>query len=177
VNSPTAAERRASELLEDAAIDSLPVPVVELAISLGVDLRYESYEGEVSGMLYRRDDGAVIGVNSMHAPTRQRFTIAHEIGHFLLHKGRPLFIDRFVRVNWRNGQSDREEVQANAFAAELLMPRKLVGREVDRVLSKRRTVAAHELAAELARIFDVSPEAMQYRLANLGVLDPFPLIS
>lgn len=165
------------EVLNDAGIDMPPVPVEELAISLGADLQYESYEGEVSGMLYRPVEGdPVIGVNSMHPPTRQRFTVAHEIGHLVMHKGQPMFIDRFVRVNWRNGESANDEVEANAFAAELLMPRTFVAREVERVLSKRRNVTAQRLATELASTFDVSAEAMQYRLGNLGVLDPHALV-
>lgn len=174
---PSKAEKRAVQILDDAQIDSLPVPVEELALSLGADLEFEPYEGEVSGMLYRYDEGgAVIGVNSTHAQTRQRFTVAHEIGHLVMHKGQPMFVDRFVRVNWRNGASAVEEVEANAFAAELLMPRRLVQREVERALGKRRNITVQQLSAELARLFQVSPEAMQYRLENLGVVDPFALI-
>jgi Zn-dependent peptidase ImmA (M78 family) len=176
MNNPTTAEKRAIAVLEDAAINELPVPVEEIAISLGADIAYEAYDGEVSGMLYRADGRALIGVNSTHATTRQRFTVAHEIGHLVLHKGRPMFIDRFVRVNWRNGVSDTEEVQANAFAAELLMPRKFVEREVERVLTKRRNVTPHQLAGELGKTFHVSPEAMSYRLENLGILDPYALV-
>ena len=132
MNTPSTAEKRAIAVLEEAAIDELPVPVEEIAIGLGADIAYEAYDGEVSGMLYRADGRALIGVNSKHATTRQRFTVAHEIGHLVLHKGRPMFIDRFVRVNWRNGVSDTDEVQANAFAAELLMPRKFVERRSTR---------------------------------------------
>lgn len=176
MNNPSFAEKRASTLLEELGVESLPVPVEEIAISLGADLQYEAYEGEVSGMLYRHDAGAVIGVNSRHPATRQRFTVAHEIGHLVLHKGRPIFIDRFVRVNWRNGQSDLEEIQANAFAAELLMPRKFVDLEIERVLSRRANVTAQQLSTELAKTFQVSTEAMQYRLSNLGVLDPSALV-
>lgn len=175
MNGPSRAERRAIELLEDEGIDELPIPVEEIAISLGADISYEPYDGDVSGMLYRTDGKSLIGVNSTHAPTRQRFTVAHEIGHLVLHKGRPMFIDRFARVNWRNGAWDAEEAQANAFAAELLMPRKFVETEVTRVLSRRKSVTPHELAAALAKTFQVSAEAMSYRLENLGVLDPAPL--
>lgn len=176
MNTPSTAEKRAIAVLEEAAIDELPVPVEEIAIGLGADIAYEAYDGEVSGMLYRADGRALIGVNSKHATTRQRFTVAHEIGHLVLHKGRPMFIDRFVRVNWRNGVSDTDEVQANAFAAELLMPRKFVEREVDRVLAKRRNVTPQQLAVELAKTFHVSSEAMSYRLENLGILDPYALV-
>jgi Zn-dependent peptidase ImmA (M78 family) len=126
-------------------------------------------------MLYRNRGTTVIGVNSRHAPTRQRFTVAHEIGHLLIHKGQPVFIDRFVRVNWRNGESNREEVQANAFAAELLMPRALVRKAIERALSRRRDVTPQELVSVLAKSFEVSAAAMQYRLTNLEILNPYSL--
>jgi Zn-dependent peptidase ImmA (M78 family) len=176
MNHASPAEKRAIAVIEEAGIDELPVPVEEIAISLGAEIVYDAYDGDVSGMLYRADGNALIGVNSKHAPTRQRFTVAHEIGHLVLHKGRPMFIDRFVRVNWRNGASDREEVQANAFAAELLMPRKFVESEVERVLSKRQNATPQQLAADLAKTFHVSAEAMSYRLENLGILDPYALV-
>lgn len=177
MNEPTPAEESATEVLREAGVHALPVPIEAIARRLGVDLTYEAYEGDVSGMIYRYDDHAVIGVNSSHAPTRQRFTVAHEIGHYVMHAGQPMFVDRFAtRVNWRNGDSNKEEIEANQFAAELLMPRELVTREVERALTKRRTIDAQMLAAELARLFDVSQQAMEYRLANLGVLDPAALV-
>ena len=135
---PLAAEKEAIEVLADFGVSEAPVPVEQIARKLGAQITYESFEGEISGMLYRAQGAAVIGVNSRHAPTRQRFTVAHEIGHFLMHKGQPVFIDRFVRVNWRDGESGREEVQANAFAAELLMPRDLTRAATERALYRRR---------------------------------------
>jgi Zn-dependent peptidase ImmA (M78 family) len=176
MNKPNRAEQKAIKLLDELGVEELPVPVEEVAISLGAEIDYEPYDGDVSGMLYRGDDHTLIGVNSRHAKTRQRFTIAHEIGHLDMHKGTPMFIDRFVRVNWRDGASNQEEAEANSFAAELLMPRKIVEREVVRALSKKRNVSPQDLAVTLAKSFDVSAEAMQYRLANLGVLDPSALI-
>src|SRR5687768_11738442 len=130
MNSPNRFEKRALEVLVDAGVTAPRVPVDAIAFSLDADIQYEAFDGDVSGMLYRYDDHCLIGVNSTHAPTRQRFTIAHEIGHLVMHPGKPMFIDRFVRVNWRNGESDQHEVQANAFAAELLMPRHFVQREL-----------------------------------------------
>ena len=174
---PLPAEQRAMELLRDVGVDQLPVPVEAIASGLGADLTYEAYDGEVSGMLVRGDDGtAVIGVNSRHATTRQRFSVAHEIGHLVMHPGSPMFIDRFVRVNWRNGESNREEIEANAFAAELLMPREAVERQVERALTRSEFLTPQQLSKQLAKAFHVSPQAMSYRLENLGVVDPVGLI-
>ncbi len=172
---PSPAEKKAIAVLTDSGVSQLPVPVEEIARRLGAQITYESFEGEISGMLYRDRGTTVIGVNSRHATTRQRFTVAHEIGHLLIHKGQPVFIDRFMRVNWRDGQSNHEEAQANAFAAELLMPRALVRGAVERALSRRPDVTPQELVGVLAKRFEVSAAAMQYRLTNLEILDPYSL--
>jgi Zn-dependent peptidase ImmA (M78 family) len=92
-----------------------------------------------------------------------------------MHKGQQVFIDRFVRVNMRDGQTNLEERQANAFAAELLMPRALVPDETERLLARHRDLTQPELVSTLAQRFQVSPAAMQYRLMNLGMLDPYSL--
>jgi Zn-dependent peptidase ImmA (M78 family) len=175
VNGPSNAERKAIGVLDRFGVAEAPIPVEQIARSLGVQITYEPFEGDISGMLFRDQGRAVIGVNSRHATTRQRFTVAHEIGHLEMHKGQPVFIDRFVRLNMRDGQSTTEERAANAFAAELLMPRSVLPDEIERVLSKRRDLTPQELVPTLAQRFQVSPAAMQYRLINLGMLDPYSL--
>jgi Zn-dependent peptidase ImmA (M78 family) len=167
----TRAEKRAEELLDKMGVEQLPVPVVKIARDLGADVQYEAFDGEVSGMLYREQEGALIGVNSTHGGTRQRFTVAHEIAHLLLHKG--VYIDRLVRINWRDGTSDPQEVQANGFAAELLMPRRLMAPEIERVVSRSPQITPDRLIQELASRFKVSASAMRFRLTNLGVLGPY----
>jgi Zn-dependent peptidase ImmA (M78 family) len=174
MTTPSRPEKRAADLLERIGISRPPVPVEKIAASLGAHVAYEAFDGEVSGMLYREDGGrALIGVNSTHVSTRQRFTLAHEIAHLVMHKGDPVFIDRLVRVNWRDGRPGPKEIEANAFAAELLMPRTLMNREIDRVLARSRQIAPEQLIAKLAETFRVSQEAMGYRLVNLGVLGPY----
>jgi Zn-dependent peptidase ImmA (M78 family) len=175
MRSPDFAEKKAIVLLDELGDSELPVPVERIARRLGAQITYEPFEGEISGMLYRSPGTTVIGVNSSHAPTRQRFTVAHEIGHLRMHQGEGVIIDRFVRVNWRNGESNREETQANRFAAGLLMPRSLVCKEIERTLSRQPDLIPYDLAAMLAKRFDVSPAAMQYRLINLEILDPYSL--
>lgn len=169
------AEKAASELLSQLGIASFPVPVEKVAQRLNARVVYQPMKGDISGMLYRETDRTVIGVNSGHAITRQRFTIAHEIGHLKLHEGRPMIIDHLfrVKVNMRDGRSslatDAEEIEANRFAAELLMPRSSVKERVQHLLSRRREVSELAFIIELSRYFNVSTEAMDYRLINLGL--------
>ena len=166
-------EARTERLLDDHNMAEPPIDVVGLAAALDATVVDEELDESISGMLLRDGDQAVIGVNRSHATVRQRFTVAHELGHLLLHKGTPLFVDREVRVNMRDGRSSTalssHEIQANAFAASLLMPTHLIRSE----LSKLRPDAGQtEIIGVLAQRFDVSQAAMQYRLINLGILDP-----
>lgn len=67
-----------------------------------------------------------MGINSQQAKTRQRFTIAHELCHYVLHPGVPMILDKVLRVNFRDERSglatDAQEIATKQFAAELLMP-------------------------------------------------------
>ncbi|MGK3939766.1 ImmA/IrrE family metallo-endopeptidase [Streptomyces caeruleatus] len=146
-----------------------------LARHLGVVVSRSAFkDGDVSGMLIRQDGTSpVIGVNDVHSDHRQRFTIAHELGHFLLHPGREVVLDRPVRVNLRDKTSsaatDREEIEANAFAASLLMPADLVRSELQRLSAVVRQ-DPERCSTALADIFDVSDAAMGFRLINLGLV-------
>ncbi|GHF74127.1 hypothetical protein GCM10017566_54870 [Amycolatopsis bartoniae] len=115
----------------------------------------------------------MIGINSRHSPKRQRFTIAHELGHWLLHDGKPLIVDQSVMmINKRDDLSSQatnlEEIEANGFAAELLMPRTLMMEAIRRQLSFGHS-SREEFVTAIAKEFDVSVDAMGFRLMNLGV--------
>ena len=161
------------KLLEDQHVHAPPIPVEEIARNLGAQIRYSPFEGELSGMTFREKDRVVIGVNSLHHPNRQRFTIGHEIGHMLLHKGTEIHIDRTFRVNLRDDVSsqavDSEEIDANGFAAELLMPRHMLladlqGQQID--------FENEEDLRPIAAKYRVSVQALTFRLMNFGLISP-----
>ena len=164
----------AHQLLTVAEVDAAPIDVFALAKAAGADVVQHEFEedGDISGMLYRDATRTVIGVNAAHSLTRRRFTIAHELGHLQLHPGRPLILDASARVNFRDRTAslatDREEIEANAFAAALLMPERLVLESVERVLSTEQHTP-ERLVRLLADDFQVSEAAMGYRLINLGI--------
>jgi Zn-dependent peptidase ImmA (M78 family) len=171
------AEAKATALIDKFGIEDAPVPVEQVARWLGAEVVYRAFEGDVSGMVYRNDKEKVIGVNSSHPPNRQRFTVAHEIGHLILHKGQHMYVDSFGgRVNWRDGARDKAEAEANAFAAELLMPRIFVERAVALEM-EHPPASPKQLVTTMARRFRVSQLSMQFRLENLGILDPGGLLS
>jgi Zn-dependent peptidase ImmA (M78 family) len=168
---------RARKLLREYAIEEVPIPVEYLAEELGAELLYRTLEGDISGILYRDEPGrTVIGINAWDSRTRQRFTIAHELGHLLLHPGQPVIVDKLVKINFRRTPSmpvagPTEEQQANAFAAELLMPERLVKDTAREIVGDNVLFSSDDLVHELAQLFDVSPQSMGYRLVNLRLLD------
>ena len=129
----------------------------------------QPFSGEISGIVHRNKDGsAVIGVNSSHLIQRQRFTIAHEIGHLLLHTNESLHVDKNFPIGLRNGISgkavDEKEIEANQFAAALLMPADLIAEDVLRLTGMDVLMAIKKLA----RKYRVSEQAMSVRLSTLG---------
>lgn len=172
-------EHQAGTLLTRHRLDQkLPIDVERLAKALGIVVKYQPFDQDLSGVLVKEAQRTVIGVNSSHAITRQRFTIAHELGHYALRHDGELFVDKMLRnqavVIRRDGKSslgqDSYEIQANQFAAELLMPRALLLPQVSKRLDRKSSISSTELVSELARLFQVSTQAMEYRLTNLGSL-------
>jgi Zn-dependent peptidase ImmA (M78 family) len=103
---------------------------------------------------------------------RQRFTVAHELGHRALQPGCELILDLPVRVNLRDKNSsmasDLEEIEANAFPATLLMPKQVIRDYLSRLPPLRRR-EPDATADALARIFKVSIPALNFRIINLGL--------
>ncbi|HVZ42517.1 MAG TPA: ImmA/IrrE family metallo-endopeptidase [Ramlibacter sp.] len=166
-------ERIATETRIASGEDSIPVNVKVVAEHLGARVVEEGFSDDLSGVLLRKGGNCTIAVNFAHSPLRRRFTIAHECGHLVLeHKGE-VFIDKHV-LNRRDGNSslavNEQEIQANQFAASLLMPREEVVRHMDELL---RTYRSHGMLVDLmASRFKVSKSAMEIRLVNLGLTSP-----
>ncbi|MEO3780887.1 ImmA/IrrE family metallo-endopeptidase [Micromonospora sp. B11E3] len=164
------AEQAAGELLRKHALGILPIPVEEIAHLEGAQVIRQRFDGNQSGFMYRDGTEKIIGINTLSGRRRQRFTIAHEIGHMQLHQSDPLVVDR--EINWRDGRSsmgvDLKEIQANAFAAALLMPEEQILEQMQEELSGPAISSRDRLISRLATTFDVSAEAMSYRLINLG---------
>ena len=146
--------------------NTLPVPVFKLPEKLGIKLNYAFLSDDISGMLETVRNAFILTVNASDFETRQRFTLAHELGHYMLHRpliGSGLDDDRAYRStdvgkyhNTRIGM--KEEREANRFAANLLMPDK-------KVIELKKDISDPE---KLAREFGVSLQAMNIRLSSLG---------
>lgn len=163
---------KVEELLRKFNIRRPPVPVDKIAKNLNLLLASLPGDDEISGAIVRRGGRVVIAVNPAHHINRQRFTIGHELGHYFLHEGLEQHVDQDFRVAWRNADSSKAinwiEIQANRFSAELLMPTSFLKADLD-ALNRfdKRTVPL------LATKYVVSPEAMKFRLLQLGIVGPF----
>lgn len=166
-------EARAERILDECRISSAPVDVEHIASKLGISVESTDFgQDDCSGVLVRQGETAVIGVNRLHHRNRKRFTIAHEIGHFVLHES-GTYIDKGTFVNFRDAESGTgtrsEEIEANRFAAALLMPEKWVKRAF---AETQFDPADDETLRTLAERFSVSSTAMSVRLATLRLIDP-----
>ena len=170
-------ETKAESLLKKADAFFTPTNLIQILEYLGLKLDERPLEDEYSGLLILGKKPAVVVINSRHSKARKRFTIAHEVGHYVLHKSveketYPVFVDK-VKVYFRNNNDEGEyydhgkEMEANAFAAEILMPKRLLKEyieENDLDISKKSGIKT------LATEFEVSQQAMEYRLKNTGLI-------
>jgi len=161
-------EQAAERALHQHGLYSLPVDPVVLANRMGIKVLNASFsDSTLAGMIAKRGENVTILVEQTDPPYRKRFTIAHELGHRVLHlerdgefvdSTRDLFRDHEAKTE-ESVESRRAEIQANWFAAALLMPESLVRAQFTNTPDVER----------LARAFNVSVVAMGYRLEALGL--------
>jgi Zn-dependent peptidase ImmA (M78 family) len=165
-------EARATELLRRHKIKEPPVDVAVIAQKEGAKVIFQDLEAHISGLLVQKDKTATIAVNALHHPNRQRFTVAHELGHYLMHADKPtVFVDETLvhfRADATSEPADRRETEANKFAAALLMPSDWLKNDLG---EQNIDAFFGELSLErLARRYLVSQLALSVRLVNLGLL-------
>jgi len=168
------ARAAAEKLVERLGIRKAPIDVEKIVQALGLRIVTVDLGDDVSGLLVSRKGMASIAVKQKDPPVRRRFTIAHEIGHFCLRHhllGNELVhTDEHRQVIYRSPRAseglDPLEIQANQFAASLLMPTKLIR---ERVATLRKPLLEHDVKV-LATEFRVSEQAMTIRLSTLGLL-------
>jgi Zn-dependent peptidase ImmA (M78 family) len=154
-------EAAAAQLLERYPhLNIAPIDPVRIAQELGLDVLVAELPEDVSGALIKEQGrDPVIFLNASDHKNRKRFTCAHEIGHYIFRMSNGQ--DKYEYVDFRSSLSkngtDSEEIFANQFAANLLMPESLI-----------RKFENEYPAFMLSSIFDVSDDAINYRLKNLS---------
>ena len=140
-----------------------------IAKGLGIDIKIDTkLEDKISGFLYLKEKKPIIFVNYFHPEPRKNFTIAHELGHFILGHSGDLFVDKDLII-YRDSRSKegklRQEKEANRFAAELLMPEEML---IEEIVQNEYNLDKSEDVDKLSAKFGVSSQAMMIRLANIG---------
>jgi Zn-dependent peptidase ImmA (M78 family) len=157
------------DLLNTFGVNQAPVDVMSFIKQKDIDLSYEQLDDDWSGFCVRSPGGSKVVLNEKHHIHRQRFTAAHELGHLILHCGHDdeeqVFVDKTVAYNRNDASSSGEvkkEIEANRFAAELLMPKKFIEKDIEGKESLR-----YEDVEELAKKYEVSERAMTIRIEKL----------
>jgi predicted transcriptional regulator len=143
-------------------IASVPVNLEALIGALGIKFERDlGLPSEIAGKLQRdptAPSGYRIVINGRDNPKRQRFTMAHEVAHYVLH--RDLLENGLVDdALYRSSLSDEYERQANRFAAQILLPAPAL----------RAAYRTNKALASLAQAFNVSDAALRIRLSELGL--------
>lgn len=168
-----AIERHADVVRIQAGQLSVPINPILIAESLSFKVNFVTFTDELSGVLIRENGKCVIAINANHSPARRSYTLSHEIGHAVLAHTGDFFVDK-TYINKRDATSsmgtDYREIQANQFAASLLMPKVLLHKEF--TLLVNINFERIELIQRMAERFKVSKKAMEYRLVNLALIGP-----
>lgn len=158
-------EQKAKELLQEHELYEVPVDPIKLAEILNVEVYQTNFKDDnLSGVISKDEEKVVILTSSNEHYNRTRFTVAHELGHLVLHMNKNQIIEEYHRGNKRS----KQEMEANAFAAALLMPIDLIKPYVDEL--DKTNLPDYSKIKVLAEIFKVSESSMGYRMANLGLI-------
>lgn len=150
-------------------LKAAPVNIKAIFAELNIEYVSDNMRGGASGSITRSGDKFTVTVNALESETRQRFTAAHELAHYLLHRdlmGDGKKMHRHIDTLYSGGQQSGDvvfnpshEIEANRIAAQILMPKELVELEH----------ANKPDAGALAAKFGVSRAAMDIRLKTLGL--------
>lgn len=156
-------EKLAEELLTYTGfLNKGSIDIVQLAKELGLNVFTADLGGRDGYIKFSYGERSIYVSNAV-SKTRKRFTIAHELAHYLLHRN--ILEQAGGSVLYRGEEGDYAESQANQCAAALLMPKSLVEKYYNEL-----NVANSVKTTILANIFDVSVEAMYIRLQTLGLV-------
>ena len=141
----------------------LPVRLGALANELGVKVRLSSLPANCSGFIHRVEGLYEIKINRHESRERQRFTLAHEIAHYLLHRDIIDDSEDGIRddVLYRSGETDAVEYEANKLAADLVTPIALVKER----LNQFQNTISEDMIEFVAKEFGVSKAAMEIRVS------------
>ncbi len=145
----------------DEYLSDHPVKLGAIAKRLGIRALLSTLPRGISGQIGQENDGFVIRINRHEAKYRQRFTLAHEIAHYLLHYDKIIAEGGWSEnVLLRSGQAAEVEYQANRLASDLVIP----SAQLAEATAEYSGPMTSEIIEDLARRFGVSTAAMEIKL-------------
>jgi len=159
------AARVAQKLLADIDAKNPPININQILTNLGIKLLPYHFPEKISAVLLKEGHMIVVGVNESHHPNRQRFSIAHEIGHYMLGHYRDIYVDDAAISEGQfdvseNEHSKVQEQEANHFASELLMPSAMLKQDFQKISN----------IDEIAKLYKVSKDALWIKLLKLKLV-------
>jgi Zn-dependent peptidase ImmA (M78 family) len=154
----------------------VPIDVRQIIKCLNIELKEVMQFNDLLGEIEVKNGEPIITINKFNNEysEREKFTIAHELGHLCQHitpNHKDKFIDTEETIKRSSNQWSFREYEANNFAARLLMPSDLLKEEILKILENHKeSIDQSDLVEMLSNKFKVSKQAMYYRLKNLGLI-------
>jgi Zn-dependent peptidase ImmA (M78 family) len=153
--------------------DTLPVDIKRIMTDKNILVKYIELPDDISGVLDTRGDQPIVLIQKSHDKKRKRFSLAHELGHYILKSSpRGVHLDRhtYFRSNLSSAGTDLEEKKANRFAAELLMPSdillEILLEDIPDLIDSDEENSLNALK-RLAKLFDVSVAALTIKISGV----------
>lgn len=153
--------------------DTLPVDVRQIMLDMGIVVHEKELPDEISGVLDTTSEKPIVLIQKSHDKKRKRFSLAHELGHFILNSSSgSIHLDKhtYFRSNLSSSGIDTDEKKANRFAAELLMPThillELLREDITDLIDSDESESLIALKW-LAKKFDVSVAALTIKISGV----------
>ena len=168
--SETDIEKLVEKVFNDTELRSIPVKIIPIVKYYGFSVFRANMPDNESGYIIVSKEvvepfnaNKVIVYNANHSNKRNRFTVAHELAHYIFHSDEEIYAHR------DSGDSGIEEINANSFASALLMPKKEISASVKEAKNDFWGSAPNEyIISRIADEFNVSEQAAEIRLRKLG---------
>ena len=151
-----------NDILTSNSSEQYPLDIEKIIKNHNIDICKEDMDYDISGYIEKRETKWIIGINKYHSRQRQRFTLAHEFAHYVLHRHTIQNQKHQDMALFRTNEVNSIETEANEYAGELLIPDAKFKECLNNGVTK---------ISDLADNFDVSISAIRYKAYRLGYLN------
>lgn len=158
----------ANSILKKFGIDNpIDVPILDIVHALDIPIKFKPLSNCDGRIIHSKEKSLIVINNKIEFETRKNFTIAHELGHYLLHReSQILHLDNSSTLNWfddkNKGKIFQQEYEANTLASEILLPTSIFQNEIDDYYF------SPSLIRHLSDKYNVSRSSIIYRFVEFG---------